>query len=80
MSGGTTTVHSRSGLSIWSSDSERAAPIARRVAAGNIGVNGLFLDWAVPFGGMKCSGLGREFGVDDLREFCNTQAIHRSSQ
>ena len=31
--------------------------------------------WRVPFGGMKHSGLGRENGIDAIREFMGTKAI-----
>ena len=63
---------------VWSPDTERATGVAHRIRTGNIGINGNFLDWAVPFGGMKQSGLGRELGADGLRSFFETQAVHRA--
>ena len=61
---------------VWSADVERAHAVATRMRTGQVGINGYFLDWAVPFGGMKASGLGREFGSAGLLAFCETQAVH----
>jgi betaine-aldehyde dehydrogenase len=63
---------------VWSPDIDRATSVAHSVRTGNIGINGTFLDWAIPFGGMKDSGLGREFGVEGLRSFYDVQSVHRS--
>jgi len=52
--------------SVWSPDVERAEKIARQVQAGGtfINVHGLFaVNPALPFGGVKLSGLGREYGM-----------------
>ena len=65
---------------VWSPDPVRARAVAMRVRTGNIGVNGNFLDWAVPFGGMKQSGLGRQFGRFGLDSFHEVQAIHQAPQ
>jgi aldehyde dehydrogenase (NAD+) len=63
---------------VWSADVDRATAVANRVRTGQIGINGYFLDWAVPFGGMKASGLGREFGTPGFLAFCETQSLHRA--
>lgn len=63
---------------VWSPDADRAVQIARRIQTGNIGINGTFLDFAIPFGGMKRSGIGRGFGIVGLESFYETQSIHRS--
>jgi aldehyde dehydrogenase (NAD+) len=63
---------------VWSPDLDRANAVAKAVRTGNIGINGTFLDWAIPFGGMKDSGLGREFGVEGLRSFYDVQSVHRA--
>ncbi len=55
-----------------------AAAVATRVRTGHICINGYFLDWAVPFGGMKASGLGREFGRSGFLAFCETQSVQRA--
>src|ERR1700730_11250260 len=57
------------GGSVWSSDPERAANVARRVHSGTVGVNHYVNDPVAPFGGIKQSGLGRELGPEGLHAF-----------
>jgi acyl-CoA reductase-like NAD-dependent aldehyde dehydrogenase len=57
------------GGSVWSSDPERAANVARRVRSGTVGVNHYVNDPVAPFGGIKQSGLGRELGPEGLYPF-----------
>ncbi len=60
---------------VWSSDSERADRVARRIRSGQVVINGgSFNPWA-PFGGMKNSGLGREMGSYGISEFFETKAL-----
>lgn len=64
------------GASIWTTDTERGEYLARRVAAGNVFVNGLVKsDPRLPFGGIKDSGYGRELSYMGLREFVNVKTI-----
>ena len=61
---------------VWSRDGARAARVARRLQAGTVWVNGYrAIDWRVPFGGYKQSGLGRENGIETLREYTQTKAV-----
>ncbi|WP_407305532.1 aldehyde dehydrogenase family protein [Acinetobacter sp.] len=66
--------HSRFGLSasIWSNDLSKVFRLIPQIEAGSIWVNmHTFLDPAVPFGGVKASGVGREFSdafIDDYTE------------
>jgi len=62
--------------SVWSSDVDRATALARRVETGTIGVNGFDIDPYAPFGGVKHSGLGREFGPEGLAAFETFQSIY----
>ena len=57
------------GGSVWSSDPERAANVARRVRSGTVGVNHYVNDPVAPFGGIKQSGMGRELGPEGLHPF-----------
>ena len=59
---------------VWGPDPEHAASIARRVRTGNIGVNLFTLDFAAPFGGMKESGVGREYGPEGIAAFTEIQS------
>lgn len=70
--------NSRYGLSgaVWSASDERALAVARRVRTGTMDVNGA--TWFArdsPFGGMKESGLGREWGVPGFEEFLDVRVI-----
>jgi aldehyde dehydrogenase (NAD+) len=47
---------------VWSTGTERATNVARTVRTSSIGVNDFQLDIRSPFGGVKASGLGREWG------------------
>ena len=58
--------------SIWTNDLSKALRLIPRIEAGTVWVNmHTFVDPSVPFGGMKASGVGREFGsafIDDYTE------------
>ena len=50
--------------SVWSPDADRALGVARRVNSGTVGINGYMPSLGSPFGGVKASGMGREFGPE----------------
>lgn len=53
-----------------------AHKLARRIKAGSVWVNMYHaIDPAVPFGGVKMSGYGREGGVEHMSEYLDTKAI-----
>ncbi|HVD04125.1 MAG TPA: aldehyde dehydrogenase family protein [Candidatus Dormibacteraeota bacterium] len=54
---------------VWSADRERALVFARRLRAGTVEVNGGAFSTSAPFGGVKQSGHGREFGRYGIEEF-----------
>jgi aldehyde dehydrogenase (NAD+) len=62
---------------VWSKDAEKADYVARRLKAGTVWINEWHLiSEKAPFGGYKESGIGREFGVDGLKEYTETKHIH----
>jgi len=61
---------------IWSADATYATALARRIESGTVGVNGYDIDPHAPFGGVKHSGLGREFGPEALEAFEQLQSIY----
>jgi betaine-aldehyde dehydrogenase len=67
----------RYGLSgaVFTPDLDRALAVASRIRVGTFGVNGYALDFSLPFGGRKHSGVGREFGVEGLAENTELKAI-----
>jgi len=60
---------------VFTHDSEKAYQIARRVRTGAIGQGGLKMDFALPFGGFKQSGLGREGGAEGIQPYLETKTI-----
>jgi geranial dehydrogenase len=64
------------GGSVWSADSAHATDIARKIASGTVGVNGYMPSIGAPFGGIKGSGLGREFGPDAVAAYQNLKSIY----
>ena len=54
---------------VWSGDRDRAIAFARRLRAGTVEVNGGAFSTQAPFGGVKRSGHGREFGRFGMEEF-----------
>ena len=67
----------RYGLSgaVFTPDLDRALGVASQIRVGTFGVNGYMLDFSLPFGGRKQSGIGREFGVEGLSENTEVKAI-----
>lgn len=61
---------------IWTQNVGRALRVARGVEAGTVWVNTYRrVNFAVPFGGVKSSGYGRENGADSIHEFTKTKAV-----
>jgi acyl-CoA reductase-like NAD-dependent aldehyde dehydrogenase len=64
--------------SVWTEDLTRAAAVGAQLASGYVFVNNhgpSWLDQRAPFGGVKGSGIGREMGLEGLREFMATRSI-----
>jgi aldehyde dehydrogenase (NAD+) len=64
------------GGTVWTSDPERGAAVARQVHTGTIGVNRYLPDPVAPFGGVKASGLGSELGPEGLHGYLRTQSLY----
>ena len=64
------------GGSVWGADLEAAKRVAARIEAGSVWINKHgAIQPNVPFGGVKQSGFGVEFGVDGLKEFTTAQSV-----
>jgi aminomuconate-semialdehyde/2-hydroxymuconate-6-semialdehyde dehydrogenase len=62
--------------SVWTGNASRAHRVAQALHVGTVWVNSWMLrDLAMPFGGMKHSGLGREGGDHSLEFFTETKTI-----
>lgn len=64
------------GASIWTRDLNAAHLISSEIDSGTVWINTHnILDTAMPFGGMKLSGIGREFGSEAMHAFTETRAV-----
>ncbi len=68
---------SQYGLSsaVYAKDQASALPIAARLDAGQCYIQGSYFSMYAPFGGVKQSGNGREWGEEAMHEYIETKAI-----
>lgn len=60
----------------WTNDARRIDRVSRGLQAGTVWVNSYRgMDWETPFGGYKQSGIGRENGIEGLREFQQVKSV-----
>ncbi|PWN53139.1 aldehyde dehydrogenase [Violaceomyces palustris] len=65
------------GAGVFSSDASQCMRVTQAIKAGTVWCNNyMALSNAVPFGGMKQSGFGRELGIEGIKEYTQTKAIH----
>jgi aldehyde dehydrogenase (NAD+) len=61
---------------IWTRDIQRTFRMTKKLRVGTIWVNAYrTLNYAMPFGGVKASGYGRENGSEGLREYLSEKAV-----
>ena len=64
------------GSGLWTRDVSKAHAVAKSLRAGSVWVNCYqAMDPAVPFGGYKMSGYGRESGKQHVEEYLNVKAV-----
>ena len=64
------------GSGVWTSDIGRAIRMSERIQAGTVWVNTYrAVSYLSPFGGYKDSGLGRENGIDAVREYLQQKSV-----
>ncbi len=65
------------GGAVWSKDDDKALNIAKKLRTGTVWINEYHLmSEKAPFGGYKQSGIGREFGIDGVKEYTEVKHIH----
>ena len=61
---------------LWTGDIRRAIELPKRLRAGIVWVNMYrAVSYMSPFGGYKRSGVGRENGMDAIREYLQTKSV-----
>jgi aldehyde dehydrogenase (NAD+) len=61
---------------VWTNDLKRAHRVAAAIDVGSVWINCYRrMHWAVPFGGMKNSGYGRDSGLEAIRGYQFTKAV-----
>jgi len=67
------------GAGIYTTNLNHAHKLAARIESGNVWINCYsMLDAAMPFGGYKQSGWGRELGEEGLNAYLETKAVYVS--
>lgn len=61
---------------VWTKDIGRAVRMSSTLKVGTVWVNTYrMIGYMMPFGGMKNSGIGRESGMESIREFLETKSV-----
>jgi phenylacetaldehyde dehydrogenase len=64
------------GASVWTGDAARGMRLAERIDCGIVWINDHHrIDPALPWGGVKASGMGRECGLEGYREYTQTKSV-----
>jgi betaine-aldehyde dehydrogenase len=65
--------------SVWTNDADRAARVAQVLDTGVVSINSSdSVHVTAPFGGVKCSGLGRELGTAALDACTETKTVYQA--
>jgi len=61
---------------VWTCDIKRALKMSDRLDAGSVWINTYRdISYTTPFGGYKKSGIGRENGIEGIKEYLQTKAV-----
>ncbi|MEO7246709.1 MAG: aldehyde dehydrogenase [Rubrivivax sp.] len=65
---------------VWTRDLRRAMSMTEKLQAGTVWVNNYrATSFTSPFGGVKASGIGRESGLETIKEYLHTKCVWLSS-
>ena len=61
---------------VWTQSIKRALEVSKAIRAGTVWVNTYrAVSYMSPFGGFKHSGIGRENGIEAVREYLETKSV-----
>lgn len=64
------------GASVWTADAAKGMKVAEQLDCGIVWINDHHrIDPALPWGGMKASGMGRECGIEGFHEYTQTKSV-----
>lgn len=61
---------------VFTTDPQKAADVARRVRTGTFSVNSFVYNTEAPFGGVKCSGVGRDTGPEAVQSYYELKTVN----
>lgn len=65
---------------VWTNDLGRALKFAKKLKAGTVWINNYrSVSFTSPFGGYKASGIGREGGIEAMKEYLQVKSVWMSS-
>jgi aldehyde dehydrogenase (NAD+) len=65
---------------VFTTDPVRAADVARRVRTGTFSVNSFTYNTEAPFGGVKCSGVGRDTGPEAIESYYELKTVNLTEE
>ncbi|MFS4108566.1 aldehyde dehydrogenase [Streptomyces sp. PD-S100-1] len=66
--------------SVFTADPEHALAVARRIRTGTVELNGCGVGFHAPIGGFKCSGIGREAGLEGFDAYVELKSYGLPAQ
>jgi len=61
---------------VWTKDLARAHRMAKKLQAGTVWLNTFrYIRWVTPYGGYKASGIGKENGIEALKDFTQVKTV-----
>ncbi|MGW4346696.1 aldehyde dehydrogenase [Streptomyces sp. NPDC004690] len=66
--------------SVFTADPEHALAVARRIRTGTVELNGCGVGFHAPIGGFKCSGIGREAGLEGFDAYVELKSYGLPTQ
>ncbi len=63
---------------VFGADMAQVERVARRLRTGSVGLNAIAGDVGLPFGGVKASGVGREYSIEAFEDYTEMKVLSRN--